>query len=152
LSRLRACVSPPGERPDHPVEAHAGEHRLRIGDVDLGLELEALRLPLQLARRQLRDERVPEPVELRPQRPRGIFMLLRGRLDGHDHVALDLNDPRRDGRGDLPVPALLDGEIAAVENSAASADRSIATFAGEALRITKPIPRVSRPAFASASP
>ncbi len=68
------------------------------------------------SRLQRFDERLPQPVQFRPQRARGEFMLGRGDLDRHHHVALDLDGPHAHRLGDLRVPSLLDREVAAVEH------------------------------------
>ena len=99
-------------RPDAAVQGQLREQGVHVGQV-LARDVD-LPLGLQLGPRQVDQEPRQVPGDLGSERPGGVLLLVRGELDRHHHVALDLDDGAVQRRSDALAPAPLRPQVAAV--------------------------------------
>ena len=135
-----------------PVEVHAVEDLLYVREID-AFSLHVQRLLRDLRRCQPDQEVVEVFLDLRPERPRRVLLLIRGELDGHDHVGLDLYDEASRLTGDLLAPLLLLTQVTAVRDYERGVFASVECHLfGEPSRTTILMPRFSRASCTSFKP
>ena len=126
---LGVAAAEPLHRADRGVERQLREKPVRVREVEAAFQLQPLGQilgpMLDLPRCHRFEILVPQPLQLRAQGARGVFVLGRGGLDRYHHVALDLDDPALRLPSDLGVPAFLDREIAAVEHQKGCLSRQV---------------------------
>ena len=89
---------------------------VEIVQVDVRLEIEHRRGVVEGRGVEVDEEPLTVAIDLRPDRPCRVFLLLRSKGRGDDDVALDLCDSQVDAIGEIAVPAPLMAEVAAIDD------------------------------------